>query len=324
MDFKDPASRAPAGTDERWGQELLARVAFASLMEQRRARRWGIFFKSLFFLYLLSMTLLVLRPGLWEQGLAEVSDGHTALVSVEGIIASGADASAENVIRGLRAAFEDSATRGVVLAINSPGGSPVESGLIYREIRRLREQHPQIPLYAVAADVCASGGYYVAAAADRIYADPASLVGSIGVRAGGFGFTEAMDKLGIERRVYAAGENKALLDPFAPEQPEEVRHMEQLLDSVHQQFIAAVREGRGDRLEDRPDLFSGLIWTGEQGLDLGLVDELGSVYSVSEEQIGASRIVDYTRRNRLFEELFQTSAGASTNWLWGLLGWLAR
>ena len=320
MDFKDLPPREGSGHDDRWGQELLARLAFASLLEQRRARRWGIFFKSLFFLYLLTVTLLALRPALWQQGLSEVSGGHTALVSLEGLIASGMDASAENVIEGLRAAFEDDATRGVVLAINSPGGSPVESGLIYREIRRLREKYPDTPLYAVANDVCASGGYYVAAAADEIYADPASLVGSIGVRAGGFGFVDAMDKLGIERRIYTAGDNKALLDPFAPEEPSEVRHMEQLLDSVHRQFIAAVRRGRGERLADREELFSGLIWTGEQGLDLGLVDGLGSIYSVAEEQVGAAEIVDYTRRNRFFEQLFQGSARASSNGLLALLG----
>lgn len=316
MDYKDPSDlhqashRQPTGDEAHWGQELLARVAFASLVEQRRARRWGIFFKGLFFIYVITMSVLLMRPALWQAGVALEDSGHTALVSLEGVIASGADASADNVIKGLRAAFADDDTLGVVLAINSPGGSPVESGRIYSEIRRLREEYPETPVYAVAADICASGGYYVAAAADRIYADPASLVGSIGVRAGGFGFVDAMDKLGIERRLYTAGQNKGLLDPFAPEEPDQVRHMEQLLGSVHRQFIAAVREGRGDRLQEQPDLFSGLIWTGEQSLDLGLVDGMGSIHTVAEEQIGSDRIVDYTRRNRFFERFLQGSTSS--------------
>lgn len=314
MDFHQ-APRDSAG-QERWAQEVLARVAFASLREQRRARRWGIFFKSLFFIYILSVTGLALQPMLWDEAVSVSVDGHTALVSLNGVIASGAEASAENIIRGLRAAFADENTRGVLLAINSPGGSPVESSRIYQEMQRLRREHPDTPLYAVVADICASGGYYVAAAAERIYADGASLVGSIGVRAGGFGFTDAMEKLGIERRLYTAGDNKGMLDPFAPEAPSQVQHMEALLENVHQQFIAAVQEGRGDRLAERPELFSGLIWTGAQGIELGLVDGLGSLRSVAEEHIGSTDIVDFSHRGGVLERLLRSTTQALTWHTW--------
>lgn len=287
--------------DERWARELIGRVAFAALIEQRRARRWGIFFKFLFFTYLFAL-LLIYWPVDWE-GKGVIGKRHTALVNLDGLIASQTDASAENVIGGLRAAFEDGATAGVILQINSPGGSPVQAGRIYEEILRLRKKYPDIPLYAVASDVCASGGYYVAAAAQKIYANKASIIGSIGVVAGGFGFVEALDKLGIERRLYTAGENKGFLDPFSPTDPENVRHLEKMLNAIHQQFITAVQEGRGDRLTDSGELFTGLVWTGEQSLDLGLVDGLGSPRYVAEEIIGAKTIVDYTRRPGVFDRL---------------------
>ncbi|MDQ2696593.1 MAG: S49 family peptidase [Pseudomonadota bacterium] len=303
---------------EGWAQDLIARVAFANLLEQRRARRWGLFFKFLIFVYL--FTLLVLYfPGDWDKK-AVIGKRHTALVSVEGLIAPDAEASAENVIEGLRAAVEDGNTAGVVLHINSPGGSPVQAGEIYDEILRLRKDHPDTPIYAVVADICASGGYYVAAAADRIFANRASIVGSIGVRADSFGFVEAMDKLGIERRLYTAGEHKAFLDPFTPPQPEDVRHLQGMLADIHGQFIAAVRSGRGERLRESPELYSGLIWTGEKSLGLGLVDELGSVRHVAEEVIGAREVVDYTRRPRFFEEFLHGIEGALAGALARVLG----
>jgi len=235
---------------------------------------------------------------------------HTALVDLSGVIAANADASADRIVTGLRAAFEDDKTVGVILRINSPGGSPVQSGYINDEIQRLRAEYPDIPFYAVVMDICASGGYYVAAAADRIYADKASVVGSIGVRFDGFGFVDAIDRLGIERRLMTAGEHKALLDPFLPEGEAEKVHMQRLLDAIHQQFIDVVKQGRGDRLADNPEIFSGLVWTGDQALELGLVDELGSAGYVAREVIGQANIVDFTPRKSVFDR-FLTNLGAS-------------
>ena len=299
-EYEEKAAQSGPENEERWARDLIGRVAFAALVEQRRARRWGIFFKFLFLAYLLAL-LAVYWPADWE-GKGVIGKRHTGLVNLDGLIASNTDASAENVIAGLRAAFEDEATAGVILKINSPGGSPVQASQIYEEIQRLREQYPNTPLYAVASDVCASGGYYVAAAAQKIYANKASIIGSIGVRADNFGFVEAMDKLGIERRLYTAGENKGFLDPFLPIDPENVRHLKRMLDDIHRQFISAVEEGRGDRLNGS-ELFTGLIWTGEQSLELGLVDGLGSPRYVAEEIIGAKKVVDYTRRPSVFDRL---------------------
>ena len=287
-----------------WERDVLSKIAMAAVVEQRRTRRWGIFFKLIFLLYILVTTIafFTARSGLDLFSETE-GDGHVAVVSVEGVIASGKDASAGKIVSGLRAAFKEDDAKGVILRINSPGGSPVQSGLIYDEMLRLREKHPDKPLYAVIADVCASGGYYIAAAAEEIYADKASIVGSIGVRADSFGFVDAMQKLGVERRLYTSGENKALLDPFSPEQPQEVAHMESLLGEVHQQFISAVKEGRGERLQDHPDLFSGLVWTGEQSVAMGLIDGLGGIRYVAEELIGSEKLVDYTPRSSWLDRL---------------------
>ena len=295
--------QAPPNGDERWAQDLIGRVAFAALVEQRRARRWGIFFKSLFFIYLLAVAAMIYFPVDWSDKGAD--ERHTALISIDGLIADATKANADTIISGLRAAFKDDKTAGVILKINSPGGSPVQSGQIYDEIIRLRQANPEIPVYAVAQDVCASGGYYIAAAAQHIYADKASIIGSIGVRADGFGFVGTMEKLGIERRLYTAGENKALLDPFLPQQEEDVRYLQELLGEVHQQFINAVRKGRGERLRETPGLFSGLIWTGEKGVELGLIDGLGSTRYVAEELIGAKEMVDFTPKTRMIDQLFE-------------------
>ena len=219
------------------------------------------------------------------------------------IISDEAEASADNVISGLRDAFEDDNTAGVILRINSPGGSPVQAGYIYDEIKRLREKYPDIPLYAVVTDICASGGYYIAAAADEIYVDKASIVGSIGVRMDSFGFVGTMDKLGVERRLYTAGESKAFLDPFLPSKASDVAHIETLLVDIHEQFINAVKEGRGDRLKESEDMFSGLIWTGEESLDMGLVDGLGSSSYVAREIIEAEEIVEFTTEPDLLERI---------------------
>jgi len=293
---EDGAGEDPAGKPG-WERDLLKRLAFESLREQRRARRWGILFKVLLFVYLFAILFLARLPA--SDGI--VHGEHTALVDLEGIIAPNADANADTVVAGLRAAFEAGKSKAVVLRINSPGGSPVQAGYINDEIRRLRGKYSDKPLYVVVADVCASGGYYVAAAADRIFVNKASLVGSIGVRMDGFGFVELMKKLGVERRLLTAGENKGLLDPFLPQKEEEVAHVKGLLDDIHRQFIEVVKTGRGDRLKDDPKLFSGLIWTGEQSIELGLADDYGSVGSVARDVVGAEDIVDYTPRPDFFE-----------------------
>ena len=304
-------------TEEGWARDLIGRVAFAALLEQRRSRRWGIFFKFLFFLYLFAL-LWLYWPSEW-MGQPVMGKRHTALVNIQGLIANDAEASAENVIAGLREAFEDSNTAGIILYINSPGGSPVQAGEMYDEIMRLRREHPAVPVYAVVADVCASGGYYVAAAAQEIYANRASIIGSIGVRADSFGFVGAMEKLGIERRLYTAGENKAFLDPFSPPNAADVQHLQKILDAIHQQFIAAVQEGRGERLRSSDRIFSGLVWTGDQGLEYGLIDGLGSARYVAEELIGEKKIVDFTKRPQLFERFLGGVESAIHGALNGLL-----
>ena len=289
-----------------WEKDVLTSIATEGLKEQKSTRRWGIFFKLLTFVYLFAL-LAIINPGLQD---ADSKGGkHTALVDLKGVIAPGAEASADNVITGLRSAFKDPDTAGVILRINSPGGSPVQSGYIYDEILRLREKYPDMPMYAVISDICASGGYYVAAAAEKIYADQASIVGSIGVRMDNFGFVGAMKKLGVERRTLTSGKNKALLDPFAPEDQTVVNHMRSLLKSVHNQFINAVKQGRGDRLKEVDGMFEGLIWTGDQSVEIGLIDELGNSSFVAREVIGEEKIVKFTVEPDLFER-FSKKIGA--------------
>ena len=295
--------------NQQWERDLIAKLASAALNEQRRARRWGIFFKLLGFAY---VTLVLVMLVDWRGGGDVVSSGkkHTAMVDIVGVISPGGDASAERVTEALQAAFKDKNTQGVVVRINSPGGSPVQAQTIYDEMRRLRKKYPDIPLYAVVEDICASGGYYVAVGADRIYVGKASIVGSIGVLMNGFGFTGLMDKLGIERRLITSGENKAFLDPFSPMQEKHKQFAEQLAKDIHQQFIAVVREGRGKRLKETPDTFSGLIWTGEKSIDLGLADGLGTLDSVARDVVKAEDIVDYTQKETVVEK-FAKRFGAS-------------
>ncbi len=280
-----------------WERGVIEKLALEALREQRRARRWGIFFKALTFAYLtfLLILLLDLRRGDTFAG------KHSALVDVAGVIDAKGGASADNVNSALLSAFKDKNTQGVILRVNSPGGSPVQAGLIYDEIRRLRDLYPNIPMYAVVEDVCASGGYYIASAADRIYVDKASLIGSIGVLMDQFGFVDTMEKLGVERRVLSAGENKAFLDPFSPLEPRHVEHAKTLLGEIHKQFIEVVRKGRGKRLKESPELFSGLIWTGAKSIELGLTDGLGSVDYVAREVIKAEQVVDYTQKENIAE-----------------------
>ena len=301
--------------------KILERTVQASIIEQRRTRRWGIFFKLLMFGYLLFM-LLALSPLASLNDEAKTATGpHTALVEVRGMIAEQETASADRLVTALRKAFESSNTKAVVLRINSPGGSPVQSGYVYDEIKRLKATKPEIKVYAVITDLGASGAYYIASAADEIYADTASLVGSIGVTAASFGFVGAMEKLGVERRVYTSGEHKAFLDPFQPAKADEAEFWRSVLDTTHKQFIKSVKDGRGDRLKDKehPELFSGLIWSGEQALELGLIDKLGNTSYVAREVIGVENIVDFTVQDTPFDRLakrFGASAASSmATWL---------
>ncbi len=288
--------------------KMVKQIAHEAVAELRAARRWRIFFYSLFALYFLGFILI-----LWSKNNDTFSSGygkHTALINIKGIISDQAEANADRVVTGLRNAFEDENTKGVILRINSPGGSPVQAGYINDEIYRLRELHPEIPVYAVISDLCASGGYYIAAAADRIYADKASLIGSIGVIMSGFGFVDSIEKLGVERRLLTAGENKGFLDPFSPLKHDEVEHVRGLLDDIHQQFIDVVKKGRGSRINDNDALFSGLIWTGEQAVDLGLADALGSSSYVAREIVQAEDIIDFTPKENYLDR-FAESIGAS-------------
>lgn len=290
--------------------QLLEKMLLQGAAEQKRARRWGIFFKFLMFAYLF-IALLMFAPGNWQDDdIASHSKPHTAMVDINGIIMPDADVDADKVAKGLRRAFKAEHAKAVLLRINSPGGSPVQSGTIYREIKRLRAKYPEKKVYAVITDIGASGAYYIAAAADEIYADPASLVGSIGVISEGFGFVGGMEKIGVERRVITSGENKAFLDSFSPLDPKHREFFSAVLGNVHQQFINAVKEGRGDRLKETAEIFSGLVWSGEQALPLGLIDGFGSPGSVARDIIKAHKLVDYTSRPSPFES-FANSVGVS-------------
>lgn len=306
----------PSSDQESTDRSILEDLARENLKERRRARRWGIFFKTFFALYLVFVTVaismdVVPRP----------AGEHTALVDLEGTIARNSDVDADVVARGLRNAFEAKDSKAVILRINSPGGSPVQAGLINTEMHRLREKYPDKPLYVVITDMCASGGYYAAVAADRIYADQASIVGSIGVLMNSFGLVDAIEKLGVERRLFTAGEHKAFLDPFTPVKPAERRHVDELLDQVHQQFIDTVRAGRGDRLSPDPEIFSGLFWTGQEALRLGLVDDFGSAGSVARDVVGAENIVDYTPQEDLLGRVTKQLGVSIANTLKSSLAW---
>ncbi len=295
----DPSRNTTARADEPWERDALRQLAQAALTEQRRARRWGIFFKSLGFLYLFGVMVIALG---WFGSREVTRQGkHTAVVQLTGVIDGESVASADNINAGLQDAFADANTQGVILRINSPGGSPVQAHAINGEIRRLRAKYPSIPLYAVVDDICASGGYYVAVAADRIYVSKGSLVGSIGVLMDGFGFTGTMEKLGVERRLITAGANKGFLDPFSPMSAPQRQHAERMLAEIHQQFITVVREGRGKRLKEDDDTFSGLFWTGERSVELGLADAFGDSAYVAREIIKEENVVDFTPHENIAE-----------------------
>lgn len=303
-----PPNPGPPG----WERDLLEKVLLASLTEQRRARRWNIFFKALLFLYVAAGLAVASAPWL-EKRKGGGKSGHTAVVDVAGMIAPGLPASADNVMEGLRDAADNPNTKGIVLRMNTPGGSPVQAAYIYDEIRRLKALKPERPIFAIVVDTCASGGYYIAAAADKIFVNPSSVVGSIGVIMSNFGFVGAMDKLGVERRVMTAGTHKAILDPFSPVDPVAQEHVQKMLTNIHGNFIQAVKQGRGERLKETPDMFSGLIWTGQEAIDLGLADATGDLRYVAEEIIGAKNIVNFTPEENLLDRVTHqlgTSLGA--------------
>lgn len=301
-----PTTTAPAPAVPGWERAVLEKLAFAALEEQRAARRWKIISRlSWLAVFLL---LLWLFSGLGGRGTTP-SLHHTALVEIRGEIAADSEANADLVISAMRSAFEDHGAKAIVLLVNSPGGSPVQAGMINDEIHRLKAKHHK-PVYAVVEESCASAAYYIAVAADKIYVDKASIVGSIGVLMDGFGFTGLMDKLGIERRLMTAGENKGFLDPFSPQTEKQRAFAQAMLDQIHKQFITVVKAGRGKRLKETPEMFSGLFWTGQQAVDLGLADQLGSLDYVAREVVGEEDIVDYTRRENVAERLVKRFGAA--------------
>ncbi|AJD48093.1 peptidase, S49 (Protease IV) family protein [Isoalcanivorax pacificus W11-5] len=321
------AQVSPPQSNREW--QLIEKLVLSMQDEQRKQRRWSIFFRAatLGYLVLVLLMFLPLRAGF--SGSMAAVEPHTALVDVSGVIADGAEANADAISQGLRRAFEAEQSKAVMLRINSPGGSPVQSGYVYNEIMRLKAKYPEKKVYAVITDVGASGAYYIAAAADEIYVDPASIVGSIGVIMAGFGFTEAIEKLGVERRVQTSGENKALMDPFQPQKPEQTAHFQGMLDQIHQQFIDAVKAGRGDRLQvaGHPELFSGLVWSGEEAVRLGLADGTGSPGQVAREVVGEEEIVDYSVLPHPLERLlggFGVSIGKGVGQMLGVDGWSLR
>jgi len=289
-----------------WERATLEKLAFAALQEQRSARRWKIFFRLAWLLVIGAIAFAALRQA---SPSASKSAPHTAVVDIKGEIAADAEASAEFVVAAMRSALEDEGSQALVLLINSPGGSPVQAGIINDEIVRLKAKHNK-PIYAVVEETCASAAYYIAAAADDIYVDKASIVGSIGVLMDGFGFTGTMEKLGVERRLLTAGENKGFLDPFSPQTEKQRAYAQTMLDQIHQQFIGVVKAGRGDRLKTTPDTFSGLFWTGQQAVEMGLADQLGSLDYVAREVVKAEDIIDYTRRDNVAERLVKRFGAA--------------
>lgn len=298
---QDKASANPTG-ETGWERAVIEKVALAAIEEQAKARRWGIIFKSATLLYLTVLLGIVALPGL-KKGIGSDDKDHTAVIDVIGMIAEDKAANADSIIKSLRKAVKDEHTKGVILHANSPGGSPVQSHYVYEEIRKIKKEYPKTPIYAVVGDICASGCYYIASASDKIFVSQASLVGSIGVIMDGFGFVDTMQKFGIERRVLTAGAHKAMLDPFSPRKEEETQFMQKLLEQVHQQFIKAVKDGRGDRLKESPDLFSGLVWTGEEGIKLGIADAYGSDDSVAKDIIGAKKRVDFTEQESVLDRV---------------------
>ena len=295
--------------DSKWQRDAIERLASSALSEQKTARRWSIFFKGLTFTYLFVLLFFALG---WLGDSTKSLSAHTALIEVAGVIEAGGDVNADSFMSSLHDAYDDKNTKGIIIRINSPGGSPVQAGIINDEIKRQRKLHPTIPVYAVVEDICASGGYYIAAAADKIYVDKASIVGSIGVLMDGYGFTEVMKKVGVERRLMTAGENKAMLDPFSPLNPKHQALAQNMLNEIHEQFKTVVRQGRGARLKETSETFSGLFWSGEQSIKIGLADEIGSADYVAREVIKQKDIVDFTYQDD-FASRIAKRVGASAS-----------
>jgi protease-4 len=290
---------AARATEPGWERHTMEKLIFATLEEQKAQRRWRAFVRLAWLAFFIFLIWSLTYRG---SGGADKATAHTAVIQIEGEIGPKSEASAEFVIAAAKAAFEDAGAQGVVLLINSPGGSPVQAGIINDELKRLKAKYKK-PLYAVVEESCASAAYYIAVSADRIFVDKASIVGSIGVLMEGFGFTGLMDKLGVERRLLTAGENKGFLDPFSPQTERHKQHAQEMLNQIHRQFIDVVRTGRGKRLKEAPELFSGLFWTGQQAVDLGLADQLGNLDYVAREVIKAEELVDYTRHENVAEKL---------------------
>jgi protease-4 len=307
-----PSAASAAHNANAWERQMLSDLVQSNLKEQQAARRWKM---GLRLAWLLFWVVVLWQIFSHNQTSANITSPHTALVNIKGEIADGADASAENVVAAMRAALEDTGSQGLILLINSPGGSPVQAGIINDEIVRLKALHKK-PIYAVVEESCASAAYYIAAATDKIYVDKASIVGSIGVLMDGFGFTGLMDKLGVERRLMTAGENKGFLDPFSPQTDAQRKHAQTMLNHIHSQFIAVVKKGRGDRLKETPDMFSGLFWTGQQAVELGLADELGSLDQVARDVVKAEELVDYSRRDNVAERLVKRFGAAMGEGAW--------
>ncbi|MCB0032369.1 MAG: S49 family peptidase [Anaerolineales bacterium] len=308
-----------AQKDSNWERELLTNLATDYMRDQRRQRRWKIAYRLLILVFIL-ISLFTFSP---RRSMDDAlrSKPHTALIDIEGPIFSKSPANADDIAASLKEAYKDKGTTGILLRINSPGGSPVQANFIYNELRRQKKAHPSIPIYAVCTDMCASAAYYIAAGSDKIFADPSSLVGSIGVIYNGFGFVDTLHKLGIERRMLTAGVNKGFLDPFSPMDDQQKMKLLSMLDSVHQEFINKVKAGRGKRLHDNPDLFSGLFWTGQQAKSMGLVDDLMSPGQVARDIIGAEKTIDYTSGGSFFEKMakrFGAEVGVSLGTLLGL------
>ncbi len=285
-----------------WERDILEKVALAAVTEQRRARRWSNFFKSLMFMYLIGIVAVAMYPK-FKDGLTSINEPHVAIINILGVIAENETANANDIMQSLRNAVKDKNTKGIILKINSPGGSPVQSAYVYDEIKRIKQENPELPIYSVVSDICASGGYYIAAASDKIFVSPASIIGSIGVIMNGFGFVDSLEKIGAERRLLTAGSHKAMLDPFSPPKAEETAHMQSLLNQVHQQFIDAVKQGRGDRLVANESLFSGLVWTGAKGVELGLADGFGNLDSVAKNELGTEKKLNFTLQKKFLDKL---------------------
>ena len=297
--------------DTKWQRDTIEKLATSALSEQKKSRLWSAFFKVLMFAYLFIILFYALG---WLGEGKKISGSHTALIEIAGVIEAGGEVNADAVTSSLHDAYDNKGTKGIILRINSPGGSPVQAGIINDEIRRQKKLHPAIPVYAVVEDICASGGYYIAAATDKIYVDKASIVGSIGVLMDGYGFTEAMKKVGVERRLMTAGENKAMLDPFSPLNPKHQVLAQNMLNEIHEQFKTVVRQGRGARLKETPETFSGLFWSGEQSIKVGLADAIGSADYVAREVIKQEEIVDFTHQDDFASRIAKRiGAGASAS-----------